>query len=91
MTDKMIDNRVKKLQALEAKQAALEEQASAIRAELKSEMEARRVDEVKTAHGIVRWKQILSQRFDSSAFKGQYPRLYEAYLIPAFSRRFTVA
>lgn len=91
MTDKMIDNRVKKLQDLEAKQAALEQEADAIRAELKAELEARRVDEVKTSHGTVRWKQILSQRFDCKSFKAQYSGLYDAFLVPSFSRRFTVA
>ena len=41
MTNKQIDNRVKKLQALEAKQKELEVQAEAIRDELKGELDAK--------------------------------------------------
>ena len=41
MTNKQIDNRVKKLQALEAKQKGLEARAEAIRNELKGELNAR--------------------------------------------------
>lgn len=39
MTEKMIENRVKKLRDIEAQQKELETQAEAIRAELKADLE----------------------------------------------------
>jgi putative phage-type endonuclease len=38
----------------------------------------------------VTWKTVTSQRFDTKAFKEQYPDLYEKFAKPSESRRFTV-
>ena len=56
MTERMIENRVKKLQELEAQQKEIEAQAEAIRAELKADLEEKGVDELKTKNFILRWK-----------------------------------
>mgnify|MGYP003294251643 CR=1 FL=1 len=40
---------------------------------------------------IVRWTSVLSQRFDSTAFKKVMPEIYKAYTKPVSSRRFTVS
>lgn len=69
MTEKMIENRVKTLQAIEAQQKELEAAAEAIRAELKADMEERGVDELKTKNFLLRWKEIVSNRIDSKALK----------------------
>lgn len=55
MTEHMIENRVKKLQELEAQQKEIEAQAEAIRAELKADLEEKGVDELKTKNFILRW------------------------------------
>lgn len=91
MTNKQIDNRVKKLQALEAKQKELEAQAEAIRDELKGELDARRADEVKTDKFTVRWKQVFGQRLDAKALKQANPEIYQDFLLPTFTRRFSIA
>ncbi len=59
MTEKMIENRIKKLQAIEAQQKELETAAEAIRAELKADLEEKGLDELKTKNFIVRWKEII--------------------------------
>lgn len=61
MTERMIENRIKKLRELEAQQKELEAAAEAIRAELKADLEEKGVDELKTKNFIVRWKEIISE------------------------------
>lgn len=90
MTDKMIENRVRKLKALEAQIAEIEAQAEAVRAELKADLESKGTEEITTEHGlIVRWKTFISNRFDSKSFKNAHGDLYEAFQIPSETHRFT--
>ena len=73
MTNKQLDNRVKKLQALEAQMKELEDQAEAIRAELKADLESKGEDEHNTGSFIIRWKEIINRRLDSKALKCSPP------------------
>lgn len=91
MTEKMIDNRIRKLQAIEAQQKELEAAADAIRAELKADLEEKGVEELRTANFIVRWKEIVSARLDSKALKAALPDVYGQFCKTTSSRRFTVA
>lgn len=91
MTNRMMDNRIKKLQAIEAQQKELEAQAEAIRAELKAELETNGEDEHNTGSFIIRWKEIISNRLDGKALKAAMPELYSQYCRQTASRRFTVA
>ena len=103
MTERMIENRVKKLQELEAQQKELEAQAEAIRAELKADLEEKGVaelkadleekgvDELKTRNFLIRWKEIISSRLDSKALKAALPDVYGQYSKATTSRRFTIA
>ena len=91
MTERMMENRVKKLQELEAQQKELEAQAEAIRAELKADLEEKGVDELKTRNFLIRWKEIISSRLDSKALKAALPDVYGQYSKATTSRRFTIA
>ena len=91
MANQQIDNRVKKLQALEAKQKELEAQAEAIRDELKGELNACQAAEVKTDKFTVRWKRAFGQRLDAKTFKQSNPDIYQDFLILTFTRRFSIA
>lgn len=91
MTEKQIENRIKKLQAIEARQKELEQQAEAIRTELKADMEQRGVEELQTRNFVVRWKEIISSRLDGKALKAALPEIYAQYCKQGSSRRFTVA
>ena len=91
MTDRMIDNRVRKIREIEAQVKALEADADAIKAELKAEMETLGADEVSTANFTVRWKEVISNRFDSKALKTAMPTVYEKYCKQSRSMRFTIA
>ena len=91
MTERMIENRVKKLQEIEAQQKELETAAEAIRAELKADMEEKGLDELKTKNFILRWKEIISNRLDSKALKAALPDVYGQFCKASTSRRFTIA
>ena len=91
MTERMILNRIKKLDAIAAQQKALEEQAEAIRNEIKADMEEKGVDEISAFGRIARWKEIISSRLDSKALKAVLPDVYNQYTKQTSSKRFTVA
>jgi len=91
MTEKMIENRIKKLRDIEAQQKELETAAEAIRAELKADLEQKGVDELKTKNFILRWKEIITSRLDSKALKAALPDVYGQFCRTSASRRFTIA
>ncbi len=91
MTERMIENRIKKLQAIEAQQKELDAAAEAIRAELKADMEEKGLDELKTKSFILRWKEIISNRLDGKALKAALPDVYGQFCRTSASRRFTIA
>lgn len=91
MGERAIENRVKKLQEIEAMQKELEAQAEAIKAEIKAEMEEKGVDELKTKNFVIRWKEIASSRLDGKALKAALPEIYKQFVKQAVSRRFTIA
>lgn len=87
----MIENRIRKLQAIEAQREGFENQADAIRAELKAGLEEKGVDELKTKNFIVRWKEIISSRPDGEALKAALPDVYGQSCKSSVSRRLTTA
>ena len=91
MTERQIENRVKKLQELEAQQKALEQEAELIKAQLKAELEEQGVEELPTKNFIIRWKMVMSNRLDSKALKADLPEIYKQYCKQSGSRRFTIA
>lgn len=91
MTERMLKNRIEKLDAIAAQQKALEEQAEKIRNEIKADMDEKGVDEISAFGRIARWKEIISNRLDGKALKAALPEIYSQYCRPTSSRRFTVA
>ena len=91
MTERMLKNRIEKLDAIAAQQKALEEQAEKIRNETKADMEEKGVDEISAFGRIARWKEVISSRLDSKALKAALPDVYSQYTRQSSSRRFTTA
>ena len=79
MTERQIENRIKKLQAIEDQRKALEEQAEAIKAELQADLESKGVDELKTKNFFIRWKEIVTNRLDGKALKAALPDVYSQF------------
>ena len=83
-----------KIELLNKYEAMLEElknEADTIRNSIKSEMEAREVEELIAGQYIIRWTSVLSNRFDATAFKKVMPELYKAYTKQTASRRFSIS
>lgn len=86
-----LEARINKMQEWEelAKEAAAE--AEAIRDSIKAEMMERNTEELEAGAFIIRWTSVLSNRFDTTAFKKAHGDLYKAFTKQSASRRFTVS
>ena len=91
MTERQIENRVKKLRQIESQRKALEEQEKALKAEIKADMESKGTDELRTKNFIIRWKEIISNNLDSKALKAAFPDVYVKFTKQSISKRFTIA
>ena len=83
-----------KIEALKDLEALIEEakaEAEALRDEIKTEMLNRNTEEMEAGQYIVRWTPVLSQRFDSTAFKKVMPDIYKSFTKQVSSRRFSIA
>ena len=83
-----------KIEALKELEALIDEakaEAESLRDEIKQEMLNRDTEELEVGQYIVRWTSVLSQRFDTTAFKKVMPDVYKAYTKQVSSRRFSIA
>ena len=83
-----------KIDALKDLETLIEEakaEAEALKDEIKAEMLNRNTEEMEAGQYIVRWTSVLTQRFDTTAFKKVMPDVYKAYTKQVSSRRFSIA
>ena len=83
-----------KIETLKDLESLIEEakaEAEALRDEIKSEMLNRNTEELEAGQYIVRWTSVLTQRFDTTAFKKVMPEVYKEYTKQISSRRFSIA
>lgn len=86
-----IAKKIKQLRKLEAEAAEILEQAETLKDEIKAEMRAQNVEEMKAGIFCVRYAKVASNRFDTTAFKEENADLYRQYLKRTETRRFVVA
>ena len=91
MTNRQIDNRIKKLQELERQRKEIEQKENELKAEIKRDLESKDIEELQTGKFIVRWKTIISNSLDSKALNTAFPELCEQFTKPTKSKRFTIA
>ena len=85
---------ISKIEALNEWEALMEEakgEAEALRDEIKAEMAREDIEEMEVGQYIIRWTSVLSQRFDSTAFKKVMPDVYKSFTKQVASRRFSIA
>ena len=83
-----------KIEALKDLETLIEEakaEAEALRDEIKAEMLSRNTEEMEAGQYIVRWTSVLTQRFDTTAFKKVMPDVYKEYTKQVSSRRISIA
>ena len=84
---------INKIEALTEWEAIIEEakaEAEALRDSIKAEMLQQNTEELEAGTYIVRWTSVLSQRFDTTAFKKSHSDMYKEYTKQVSSRRFTI-
>ena len=86
-----LEKRIEKMQEWEALAEEARAEAEALRDEIKAEMQERNTEELAAGRYIVRWTSVLSNRFDTTAFKKQYNDLYQSFTKQVSSKRFSVA
>ena len=82
---------IESLRALEELIEEAKAEAETLRDAIKQEMLNRDTEELSAGQYIVRWTSVLSQRFDTTAFKKVMPEVYKAYTKQISSRRFTIS
>ena len=85
---------IAKIEALTEWENVIEEakaEAEAIRDSIKAEMLALDTEEMTAGKYIVRWTSVLSNRFDTTAFKKAHGELYKEYTKQSASRRFSIS
>ena len=83
-----------KIEALKDLESLIEEakaEAETLRDEIKAEMLNRNTEEMEAGQYLVRWTSVLTQRFDTTAFKKVMPEVYNEYTKQVSSRRFSIA
>ena len=82
---------VEKMQEWEELAEQARAEAEAIRDRIKGEMLSRDTEELIAGRFIVRWTSVLTNRFESTAFKREHGDLYKDYVKQVSSKRFSVA
>lgn len=86
-----MEAKIQQLKDLESLILEAQEEAESIKNSLKAQMLAENTEEMTCGRFILRWSTVLSNRFDSTAFKKVMPEVYKAYTKQVQSRRFSIA
>ena len=90
MSANEITTKIESLRELEELIEEAKAEAENLRDEIKAEMLNRNTEEIEAGQYIVRWTSVLSQRFDSTAFKKVMPDVYKSFIKQTASRRFSI-
>ena len=85
---------VAQIEQLKDWEAILEEaqtEVEALRDCIKAQMLERGTEELQAGTYIIRWTSVLSNRFDSTAFKREHADLYKEFTKQVASKRFSIA
>ena len=85
---------IAKIEALNEWEAILEEakaEAEALRDAIKAEMLEQNTEELEAGQCIIRWTSVLTNRFDTTAFKKEHNDLYKEFTKQTSSKRFSMA
>ena len=86
-----ITSKIENIKTLQTMIDELTAEMEAAKDEVKAEMTAQGVEEMTVSCFKVRYKEVASNRFDSTAFKKTNADLYEQYCKQTVSKRFSIA
>lgn len=90
MSKQEITAKVKKIKALQLKADELDAEIESLKDEVKAEMTAQNVDEMIVDVFKVSYKDVTTNRFDTTAFKKTHEDLYNQYTKPSTYKRFLI-
>ena len=91
MSTNELTAQIESLRALEELIEEAKAEAETLRDSIKQEMLNRDTEELMAGQYIVRWTSVLTNRFDSTAFKKVMPEVYKAYTKQVSSKRFSIS
>ena len=91
MRNNEIRKTVEELQSLYMEAESLKALIVEREARIKEEMDARETEELDLGNVIIRFTSVLSNRFDTTAFKKIHKDLYNLFVKQVASRRFSIA
>ena len=89
--ERKIVSKIEQLKELEELIEEAKAEAEKVKDELKAEMAKRNTEEMSVGKYIVRWTDVLSNRFDSTKFKKMFPSMYKDFTKEVSSRRFSIS
>ena len=90
MNTKEIEEKAKRLKMLKNLQRELQENIDQLENELKADMDALGVDELRAGPFRILWKLIHSTRFDSKRCRAENPQIYSLYAVSRSYKSFRV-
>mgnify|MGYP000192236532 FL=1 len=90
MSERTLLKKVSELKALEAQKKAIEKQMEVLQEDIKKELQARGQEETEVGDWMVRFKAVISNKFNAKAFAADHPKLYRKYMGKSQAMRFTV-
>lgn len=90
MGSKAYLNRINKIKEIDRQIAELKAIQDGLKEEVKSGMLSDGFSEMEIGDYIVRYKEVVSNKFDSTAFKKAHSKMYAAFCNPVSSMRFTI-
>lgn len=90
MTNKELDAKIIELKNWESEVDKITQIINEIKDELKAECENRQEEEIRTDTFVIRYKNISSNRFNTSLFKKENAALYAMYLTESISKKFSI-
>ena len=91
MSQNELINKIEALREYEVLATEVAAEIESIKDSIKKELDRRGVEDLQVGNYIVKFTTVLSNRFDSTAFKKQYNELYKAFTKTSLSRRFTIS
>ena len=90
MSQNEIEIKIEQLKEWEAILDEAQAEVEALRDCIKEQMLERGTEEMEIGKYIVRWTSVLSNRFDSTAFKKEHEQLYKEFTKQVASKRFSI-